>query len=245
MPAIFVSFRKADERVGRERLYQALVGRFGRDQVFKSGEEIPPGGDFASLLLRHAADCPIMLVLIGPGWLHAHDATGQSLLHRDGDWVRREIAAAQDAGNRIIPVLLGDSVRLPGKKDLPADIAPLAGLQFVRIGQARNDSGIARLLDDLAAVLPALEVRADQRAEAAPGSAEPDGGRPARQDASVAGDGVAVNIGNDAKGVRIVGGDDKRVNINRARNVAVSTFEGPVQAEVIGINLGSAESFDE
>jgi hypothetical protein len=208
MPAIFVSFRKADERVGRERVYRALVEHFGRNAVFKSGEEIPPGTDFASQLLRHAADCPVMLVMIGSTWLDARDKAGQRLLDRDEDWVRREICTALRAGNRIMPVLLGDSVLLPGAQELPSEIAQLSGLQFVRVGNARNDAGIKRLIDDLTATLPAL---ADEDAASSRKNADSSAKRrPRRQEARADGGGIALNIGNDAHDVHIAGsGDDK------------------------------------
>jgi TIR domain len=162
MPRVFISFRKNDERWMRDRVYKALIGRFEASQFFKSGHSIAPGTDFAPVLLRQARDCEIMLVLIGSRWLEASDGTGRRLLDRDGDWVRAEIAAAFAAGNRVVPVLLGDPTMLPGPSDLPADIAMLGRLQFLRVPETHLDAELDSLLSALGRMLPDLT--------AAPGS---------------------------------------------------------------------------
>ena len=77
-PSIFISFRKADNRWMRDRIYQALAEAFGPDEIFKSGESIPAGGDFGAILHRQAAECTVMLVLIGTAWSDARDAGGMS-----------------------------------------------------------------------------------------------------------------------------------------------------------------------
>src|SRR4051812_11330495 len=87
MPRIFLSFRKADSRWMRDRVYRALADRFGANEIFKSGESIPPGADFAEVLRRQAADCELMFVLIGPTWLDACGDHGARLIDRANDWV--------------------------------------------------------------------------------------------------------------------------------------------------------------
>jgi len=132
MQRIFLSFRKADERLIRDRLYRALERRFGADQVFKSGDAIQPGSDYAAILRRQAAECQIMLVLIGKGWAGDSPASGQRLLDREDDWVRTEIAISLRSGNTVVPVLVGDDVRLPSAETLPPDIAQLASLKSLQ-----------------------------------------------------------------------------------------------------------------
>ena len=164
MPRIFLSFRKTDSRWMRERLYKALVDSFGADAIFKAGESIPPGADFAEILRRQAADCELMVVLIGATWLDgpgsgsgsASGSGGGRLLDRADDWVRTEIATAMRAGNRVIPVLVGDGTMLPSAAQLPADIAGLAGLQFLRVSETHLDGELERLRAAVAALLPDL-----------------------------------------------------------------------------------------
>jgi len=156
MPRVFLSFRKADSRWMRDRVYQALADRFGAGEVFKSGESIPAGADFAGILLRQAADCELMLVLIGPGWLDARGEDGTRLLDRAHDWVRAEITTALAAGNRVVPVLLGDATMLPEAAALPSEIAGLARLQFLRVPETHLEDELDRLCAAMAALLPDL-----------------------------------------------------------------------------------------
>ncbi|GFE18741.1 hypothetical protein Sgleb_67880 [Streptomyces glebosus] len=163
MPRIFLSFRKPDSRWMRDRVYRALSDRLGANEIFKSGQSIPPGADFAEILRRQAAECELMCVLIGPGWLDARGEDGVRLLDRAHDWVRLEIATALRAGNRVVPVLLGDATMLPGASALPAEIAELARLQFLRVPETHLPDGLEHLGDAVTALLshadtdPAIE----------------------------------------------------------------------------------------
>ncbi|MDF3149659.1 MULTISPECIES: toll/interleukin-1 receptor domain-containing protein [unclassified Streptomyces] len=153
MPRIFLSFRKPDSRWMRDRVYRALSDRLGANEIFKSGQSIPPGADFAEILRRQAAECELMCVLIGPRWLDARGEDGVRLLDRAHDWVRLEIATALRAGNRVVPVLLGDATMLPDASALPAEIAELARLQFLRVPETHLPDGLAHLGDELTALL--------------------------------------------------------------------------------------------
>ncbi|MFI9243976.1 toll/interleukin-1 receptor domain-containing protein [Streptomyces sp. NPDC053086] len=153
MPRIFLSFRKPDSRWMRDRVYRALSDRLGANEIFKSGQSIPPGADFAEILRRQAAECELMCVLIGTGWLDARGEDGVRLLDRAHDWVRLEIATALRAGNRVVPVLLGDATMLPDASALPAEIAELARLQFLRVPETHLPDGLRHLGDAVTALL--------------------------------------------------------------------------------------------
>ncbi|MFI9099106.1 toll/interleukin-1 receptor domain-containing protein [Streptomyces fildesensis] len=154
MPRVFLSFRKADSRWMRDRVYQALTDRFGANEVFKSGESIPAGADFAEILRRQAAECELMLVLIGPAWLDARGDDRMRLIDRAHDWVRVEIETALKAGNRVVPVLLGDATMLPEASALPHEIAHLARLQFLRVPETHLAEELDRLCAAVADLMP-------------------------------------------------------------------------------------------
>jgi hypothetical protein len=220
MQRIFLSFRKADERLIRDRLYQALERRFGADHLFKSGEAIEPGSDYAPILRRQAAECQIMLVLIGKRWAGGGPPSEQRLLDRENDWVRTEIATSLRAGNTVVPVLVGDAVRLPSAETLPPDIAELAKLQFRRIEESRVDASIAELITDLIALQPSLErikamtpVPPDPRASRTP------------QHAAAKDSGTAVNIGGSNTG-NVVRGAEKGQTAGRDINTSVKKKSG-------------------
>jgi len=177
VPRIFLSFRKPDSRWMRDRVYRALSDRLGADEIFKSGRSIPPGADFAEILRRQAAECELMCVLIGPGWLDARSEDGVRLLDRAHDWVRVEIATALRAGNRVVPVLLGDATMLPDASALPAEIAQLARLQFLRVPETHLPDGLRQLGDAVTALLS--DADADAEADTDPAAEPGDGTAPA------------------------------------------------------------------
>jgi hypothetical protein len=161
----------------RDRVYRALSDRLGADEIFKSGRSIPPGADFAEILRRQAAECELMCVLIGPGWLDARSEDGVRLLDRAHDWVRVEIATALRAGNRVVPVLLGDATMLPDASALPAEIAQLARLQFLRVPETHLPDGLRQLGDAVTALLS--DADADAEADTDPAAEPGDGTAPA------------------------------------------------------------------
>ncbi|WP_079134205.1 toll/interleukin-1 receptor domain-containing protein [Streptomyces sp. EN23] len=192
MPRVFLSFRKRDSRWMRERVYRALSDRLGAEEIFKSSESIPPGADFAEVLVNQAAECKLMCVLIGPEWLDARNEDGVRLLDRDHDWVRLEIATALRAGNRVVPVLLGDATMLPGPSELPVEIAELGRLQCLRAPETHLPDGLKQLGDQLAALLTGAATGPGPGAAPAE---EP--GPPATMTAHVSGGGSAYQAARD------------------------------------------------
>jgi len=139
MARIFVNFRNGDQDALAGFLADDLVRRFGRDQVFRSTESIPPGTDFVEELERQLAECDVLLAVIGVNWLTVTDVRGRRRLDDPDDWVRREIANALSAGKRVVPVLIG-TASLPRSADLPEDIEPLARRQYLQIqGRTLNE----------------------------------------------------------------------------------------------------------
>ena len=202
MPRIFLSFRKADERLIRDRLYRALEQRFGADQVFRSEATIPPGADWDAILRGQAAACEIMLALIGPRWAGAADQNGYRPLDRSDDWVRTEIATALRAGNTVVPVLIGEATAPPVAADLPVEIKKLAERQFRRIGGSSVDADIDAIVKELIELQPALE-RTKQMAQT---PADPNR-RPAASVNVRSGSGKVGNVVTNTGSGNTAGGD--------------------------------------
>jgi hypothetical protein len=246
MARIFLSFRKPDERLTRDRIYRALSGKFGEDHIFKSGTSIPGGADYTQVLPFEAAACEIMVVLIGPAWPGPVGEDGLPHLHRDDDWVRREIAASLNAGNRVVPVLLGETTMLPTPQSLPPDIAALGNLQFVRITDTWIDAGIEQLISVLLRLQPSLE-----RAAAATGEtpAQPPESAARAGDAQTAADaraeqggqalgvsgGLGIVVGKNlkARGAHFTAGDDN------SQSHTVNKKSGGTVGALAGVALGA------
>lgn len=228
MQRVFISFRKIDDRTTRERLYTRLADEFGPEQVFKSGDSIPPGTDYVRILQAQARDCPVMLALIGDGWLHAQSADGTRSLQSEHDWVRFEIRTALESGNRVIPVLLGDDVLLPPAHELPPDIAAMANIQALRITHSAVDAS----LDHLVAVLHALLPR--MAAQLAPPTSGPNPPGPPSVSGTVhgsvvTGDVRGAMVGRDAHGP-VVGGDLHQTTVKRGYGGTASAAGGAAGA---------------
>lgn len=158
---IFVNYRGADEIWATEFVYARMTEAFGEETVFKAGNALRPGDVFSPILMEKAEMCPVMLACVGPAWLTASGFGGRRLESPD-DWVRREIAVSLRAGNRVVPLLLGDrgAVAAPDPAELPADVRSLFGHQAWRlVPGAGLDLTVPRLIEDLAAVVPELGAR--------------------------------------------------------------------------------------
>jgi TIR domain len=76
MARVFIWYRRADSASISERIYDRLVERFRRKNVFKDVDDIPPGVDFADYIQESLRECAAALVVMGPRWLEARDAGG-------------------------------------------------------------------------------------------------------------------------------------------------------------------------
>ena len=91
---VFLSYRREDSAGHAGRLYDALSGRFGADNVFMDVTAIEPGLDFAQVVITTIASSGVFIAMIGRTWLSCADAAGRQRLARPQDFVRAEIRAA-------------------------------------------------------------------------------------------------------------------------------------------------------
>jgi TIR domain len=160
-PLIFVNYRGTDQNWAVEFVHARMREAFGVDAVFKAGNSIPVGAKYPQILERQAVRCPVMLACIGPGWLTARRGEVRDLDTQD-DWVRREIALSLQAGNHVIPLLIGnhDQVAIPRPDQLPKDIRTLTFHQAWRLAPGGMlDLTVPKLIDRLAELVPELARR--------------------------------------------------------------------------------------
>ncbi|HSV65515.1 MAG TPA: toll/interleukin-1 receptor domain-containing protein [Mycobacteriales bacterium] len=154
MDTVFINYRSEDEPFGAALIDHELSTSFGPDRVFLDSRSIRPGEDFAKVILPTLRQSSALLVVIGPRWLDAADETGRRRLDDPGDWVRLEIAEALRHGVRVIPLLV--NADLPRANELPTDIAALVRCQYLRLHHRNSRHDIARLVNELAEILPHL-----------------------------------------------------------------------------------------
>jgi hypothetical protein len=145
---IFVSYRRQDSADVTGRIYDRLVQRFDKAQVFKDVDSIPLGVDFREHLGGVVGQCDVLLAVVGDEWLAA-DSTGRRRVDDTKDFVRIEIEAALQRNIPVIPLLVrGASV--PSENDLPASLAQLSYRNGIAV---RPDPDFHRDMDRLIAGL--------------------------------------------------------------------------------------------
>src|SRR5258706_14605852 len=149
MTKIFISYRRDDSADIAGRIYDRLVAKFGRDNVFKDVDSIPFGVNFKKHLEGVVHQCAIELVLIGKQWLDIADAEGHRRLDDPRDFVRIEIEAALGRDIPVIPLLVSGA-SMPAEAHLPRSLVELT----YRNGTAvRRDPDFRHDMDRLIASL--------------------------------------------------------------------------------------------
>jgi hypothetical protein len=144
MPAIFLSYRRADTGGYAGRLADALEKRFGKGNVFQDVETIAPGSNFTHAINAAIARCQVLVVLIGDTWLTEQAVDGNPRLNDPQDFVRQEVASGLRAGTQVIPVLV-EGTMMPPENALPPDLKPLARLQAIELSDTRWEYDVERL----------------------------------------------------------------------------------------------------
>lgn len=193
---IFISYRGSDQNWATELVYARMTQAFGTDAVFKAGNALRPGEEFPAILRREAASCPVMLACIGPGWLTATAPDGGRRLDSPDDWVREEITISLQAGNHVVPVLIGNhnEVAVPEVDEVPEPIRALVYHQACRLAPGGGlDATIPMLVNRLAEIVPEL---AERRRRTDPaGTADPAGTRAGKNDVRITG-GKGIVVGD-------------------------------------------------
>ena len=127
-PRIFLSYRHEDSGWATGRLYDRLIGTYTREGVFLDHQSISAGSKFPAEIAQRLQKCPLAIVMIGPNWLKATDASGRRRLDDPDDWVVAEIDRALKQEKKIFPVQV-EGAAMPKEADLPPSIRELANIQ--------------------------------------------------------------------------------------------------------------------
>lgn len=156
---VFISYRRGEDSGYTQALYDRLVKRFGRRNVFLDvGGDIRAGDELSGLLAKRIGTCTVVLAVVGPSWLDLADASGSRRLDNPADWVRFEILAAFAGNKRIIPVLVNNA-RCPGAADLPPALGFLAERNAVSLTPLLFNEDCERLCREIELVAREEPVR--------------------------------------------------------------------------------------
>ena len=176
MPRITISYRRDDSLDITGRIFDRLVGHFGREVVFRDIDNIPPGVDFRRHIDRVLDESDIVLAIVGPRWIGPDRE--QRRLASPADPVRLEIESALRKDKPLIPVLVSRAV-MPRPEALPDSLHDFAYRNAIQVDSGQDfDVHIARLIRAMERIL-----RIDQERAATAGTA----GVPAPPSTAVAG----------------------------------------------------------
>lgn len=173
MAKVFISYRRDDSRWVSGRIYDALVARYGPENVFKDVYTIPLGIDFRKFIGDQVSQCDVMLVIIGQHWLTITDETGNRRLDNGADFTRIEIEQALQRSIPVIPVLV-DGIGMPRPEDLPASLEQLAFRNAATVRDPEFPSDMERIARDISKTL------AEAAPHAAPSENAPAGAETAK-----------------------------------------------------------------
>jgi hypothetical protein len=157
---LFINYRRKDTAGYAGRLYDRLIGQFSQDQVFMDTDKIRAGQDFAKVIKSKVGSCDVAIVLIGPIWLNAIDASGKRRLDDAKDSVRMEIVAALRRKIPVIPVLVGGA-EMPRKEELPEVLAALSRRQAIELSETHFHADVNRLIQEIQRFLVVAEGKAE------------------------------------------------------------------------------------
>jgi hypothetical protein len=157
---VFINYRVVDNPLGAAGIHDALAGRFGADKVFRDCVSLEPGTDYPAAIGDALVRSDVLVSIIGPQWLTLKDdATGERLIDRKHDWVRRELVWAHEQDIKVVPVLLVDTPAhavQPKAEELPSDLRWLAYLQAFEFSPRRFRVDLDRLAARLTELAPNL-----------------------------------------------------------------------------------------
>jgi hypothetical protein len=155
-PKVFITYRREDTAAHAGRLYDAMVARFGEDNVFMD-VDMAPGVDFVERITEAVAACHVLIVVMGPSWATVEDERGTARLADPEDFVRLEVETAlRRTDVTPIPVLVAGA-RMPNREDLPPELRPITRRNALELGDQRWRYDVERListLDELLAESP-------------------------------------------------------------------------------------------
>jgi TIR domain len=150
---VFICYRREETAAHAGRLYDAMVSRFGEENVFMD-VDLPPGVDFEQRITEVVSSCVALLVVMGPSWATATEEDGTRRIDDPADFVRLEVETGlQRPDVTPIPVLVGGA-RMPRREDLPGELRPIARRNAIEMSDGRWGYDVGRLLDRLDELLP-------------------------------------------------------------------------------------------
>ncbi len=173
MTGVFINYRAVDNPLGAAGIHEALASRFGSANVFRDCVSLEAGISYPAAIRDALARSEVLLSIIGPRWLTlTDDVTGERLIDREHDWVRRELLWAREWSIHVVPLLLIDTPAggvLPKPEELPPALRWFAYLQAFQFSQRTFGADLDRLATRLRRLAPGLATKGNGHLESSAG----------------------------------------------------------------------------
>lgn len=205
---VFINYRRDDAKPEAGRLRDSLVLELGEGYgVFRDVDTLKDdiGLPWEERIELHLQRTDVMLILIGPAWLD--ELLRRQEAEEEEDKVREEIRAALERpGVRLIPLLVRGA-KMPGRKQLPEDVARLASYEALEIHDGFFQFTVEHLGKVIRGVAETKARRADE--EQATKQAEEQAGRDAEQKARAAAEEEAARKGAEEEEARLKAAEEE------------------------------------
>lgn len=164
---VFISYRRQETGAHAGRIYDAMVGRFGEDNVFMD-IDMEPGVDFVEQITEAVSGCVALIVVMGPGWATVESEEGQRRIEDPADFVRLEVETGLRRDDvRVIPALVAGA-RMPRQEALPPALQPIARRNALELSDGRWTYDVGRLMAALDELLGPGEPKPEPEPEPEP-----------------------------------------------------------------------------
>jgi hypothetical protein len=149
---VFICYRRGETAAYAGRLYDAMVARFGEENVFMD-VDMPPGIDFERRITEVVSVCVALLIVMGTNWASTTEGEGRRI-DNPRDFVRLEVETGLHRPDVTpIPVLV-NGARMPRREDLPEEIRDIARRNAIELSNGRWTYDVGRLMEALDELLP-------------------------------------------------------------------------------------------
>jgi hypothetical protein len=138
---LFISYRRFDTEQATGRIFDFLVGRYGKERIFFDTETIPAAGDFRKHIQTALRESAVLLAVIGPDWCKTPRWHARFRFWFNPpaklDYVEMEIEAAISEGVAILPILVMGAT-MPSARRLPPAIRPIVNINAANVRAGRD-----------------------------------------------------------------------------------------------------------
>ena len=150
---VFINYRRDTDGARAALLEKGIEGsinRPGTNTIARVHRDVREryGLEWDQQIKDAVEEADIVVAVIGPDWLDAHDLQNRRRIDQDDDWVRLELDLSLQRKKRLIPLFF-DGAAIPKAEELPATLAMLPLMRGLDVRTNYFDSDVQPLLNEI------------------------------------------------------------------------------------------------